>query len=100
MDLSSRRSLAKGEGSSELGFDAFLFSSMRVMIVVNMVAALVGARHMWRTSPTAELSAAYLSGVRLGILIFLRPGSREEQWGSPRLQHAVGVKDGGPGSRF
>ncbi len=80
-------------------FDALVFSSMGVMIVVNMLAALVGAWQLWLTSPSAELSAAYLWGMRLGILIFVLAGFEGGAMAS-RLQHAVGVKDGGVGLPF
>jgi len=80
-------------------FDALVFSSMGVMIVVNMLAALVGAWHLWWTAPTAGLPAAYLWGMRLGVLIFVLAGFEGGVMGS-RLQHAVGVKDGGAGLPF
>ena len=78
-----------------MGFDAFLFNSMRVMLVLNMLAALVGARHMWRTSPTPELSAAYLRGVRLGVIVFVLAGLEGGAM-EARPQHGIGIEDGGP----
>jgi hypothetical protein len=90
---------ARGVGSHfnvATGFDGFVFASMGVMIVINMLAALAGTWHCWQTSPTLGLTPAYLWGIRLGMLIFVLAGFEGGLMGS-RLQHAVGVPDGGPG---
>lgn len=93
---------ARGVGSHfnvATGFDGFVFGSMGVMIVINMLAALAGAWHCWQTSPTIGLTPAYLWGIRLGILLFVLAGFEGGLMAS-RLQHAVGVNDGGPGLPF
>jgi hypothetical protein len=93
---------ARGVGSHfnvTTEFDGFVFASMGVMIVINMLAALAGAGHLWQTSPTIGLTPAYLWGIRLGIVIFVLAGFEGGVMGS-RMQHAVGVKDGGPGLPF
>lgn len=90
---------ARGVGSHfnvATGFDGFVFSSMGIMILINMLAALGGAWHFWQTSPTIGLTPAYLWGIRLGILIFVLAGFEGGLMAS-RLQHAVGVPDGGAG---
>lgn len=90
---------ARGVGSHfnvATALDGFVFGSMGVMIVINMLAALAAAWHFWQTSPTLGLTPAYLWGIRLGILIFVLAGFEGGLMGS-RLQHAVGVRDGGPG---
>jgi hypothetical protein len=93
---------ARGVGSHfnvATAFDGFVFGSMGVMIGINTLAAVVGAVHVWQTSPTLGLTPAYLWGIRLGILIFVLAGCEGGLMAS-RLQHAVGVKDGGPGLPF
>ncbi|MCA2968555.1 MAG: hypothetical protein INH43_08575 [Acidobacteriaceae bacterium] len=80
-------------------FDGFIFTSMGVMILINMLAAGVGAWHCWQTAPTIGLKPAYLWGIRLGMLLFVLAGL-EGGLMAARLQHAVGVPDGGPGLRI
>lgn len=90
---------ARGVGSHfNVGtwFDGFVFTSMGVMILLNMLAAAAGAWHCWQTSPTIGLNPAYLWGIRLGIVLFVLAGL-EGGIMAARLQHAVGVDDGGPG---
>lgn len=79
--------------------NALIFSAMGLVILVNMAAAAVGAWHFFQTPPTADLSPAYLWGIRLGLVIFILAGLEGGVMGS-KLQHAVGVKDGGPGLPF
>jgi hypothetical protein len=90
---------ARGVGShfnTATGFDSLIFYSMGVMILINMLAASVGASHCWLTTPTIGLKPAYLWGIRLGMTIFVLAGLEGGLMAS-RLQHAVGVADGGPG---
>ena len=58
-----------------------------------------GAAHVADVANGGAVGGIPVGGT-VGDFDFLRPGSKEEQWGSPRLQHAVGVKDGGPGLAF
>jgi hypothetical protein len=67
---------------------------MGVMIVINTVVVAYVAHKFWRNKPA--IPAAYLWGVRLGLLIFLLASL--EGFAMVRLNaHSVGVADGGPG---
>lgn len=76
-------------------FDASVFAFMGVLIAINTLA-LVVMLFLFCTRNTPTLSSPYLSGIRLGILMFLL-GSAV---GGVMLQHGghtVGAPDGGPG---
>lgn len=74
-----------------------IFSVMGAFIVINSLAvAWLGLLYL---SPEKPLSAGYLWGIRLGILIFLL-GSAEAGFMLRIARHTVGAPDGGPGLPF
>lgn len=75
-------------------FDAAVFGLMGLMIVVNTIAVGYVTWRFWRAD--APLLAAYLWGVRLGLLFFILAGLEGFVMTS-RLSHSVGAADGGPG---
>lgn len=77
-----------------LPFDAAVFSTMGFLIMVNTVAAALLLVFFLR-SPL-PMPRAVLSGVRLGLLLFLAASAVGGMMVSNN-GHAVGVADGGPG---
>lgn len=74
--------------------DAAVLGVMGLMIVANTAAVAYAAVKFWRGGP--PIPAAYLWGIRLGLLIFLLASL--EGFVMIRLHsHSVGVADGGPG---
>jgi hypothetical protein len=77
--------------------DAFLFSMMGLMILLNTLLAVVVFFHfLWQE---LALPPAYLMGIRLGLAVFLF-GSMEGMVMVLNMGHAVGGADGGPGLLF
>ena len=75
-------------------FDALVFSMMGVFILLNTIAVGMFAWGYWFSRVARP--AAYLAGIRLGLLIaFL--GMNEAWIMIARLAHTVGRPDGGPG---
>ena len=75
-------------------FDAAVFSSMGLMIMVNTVAAVCLLLLFCPALPA--LPRAYACGIRLGLLVFV-VGSLEAMVMILRQAHTVGLPDGGPG---
>lgn len=74
--------------------DASVIGIMGLMIVINTAAIIYATVKFWKNSPAVP--AAYLWGIRLGLLIFLLASL--EGFVMIRLHaHGVGVADGGPG---
>lgn len=78
-------------------FDAAVFSTMGLLIFVNTLLVLLVLLLFSR--PSCELSAAYLWGIRLGLLLFLL-GSAEGVVIVMNRAHTVGLPDGGAGLPF
>ena len=74
--------------------DAGVLSLMGLMIVLNTIVVAYVAWRFWRNE--AAVSAPYLWGIRLGLLIFLL-ASLEGFVMIGLMSHGVGVADGGPG---
>jgi hypothetical protein len=75
-------------------FDAAVFSTMGLMIMVNTVAAV--CLLLLFCPPLPALPRAYAWGIRLGLLVFVL-GSLEAMVMILRQAHTVGLPDGGPG---
>lgn len=75
-------------------FDGAVQGLMGLMIVVNTAAVVYVTWRFWRAE--APLPAAYLWGVRLGLLFFILAGLEGFAMVG-RMSHGVGVADGGPG---
>lgn len=75
-------------------FDCGAFNLMGIMILVNTLLA-VWALGLFFTRPTS-LPAAYLWGIRLGLLLSIAGGA-EGMLMILRGAHTVGAADGGPG---
>lgn len=75
-------------------FDGAVFSLMGLLIVVNTILAVYTLLLFCLTR--VELPAAYLWGIRLGLLLFLAAGL-EGFVMTGRSAHTVGLPDGGPG---
>ena len=76
------------------GFDGMVFSIMGMMIIFNTLFILLTLVLFFKR--VRELPAAYLWGIRLGLLVLLL-GSIEGAEMIIRLGHTVGLADGGPG---
>lgn len=74
--------------------NAGILSIMGLMIVINTIVVAYVAIKFWRN--TAAISASYLWGIRLGLLIFFL-ASLEGFVMVGFHSHSVGVPDGGPG---
>lgn len=74
--------------------DAGVLAVMGLMIVLNTIVVAYVAWRFWRND--AAVSAPYLWGIRLGLLIFLL-ASMEGFVMVGHMSHGVGVADGGPG---
>ncbi len=79
------------------GVDAAIFQIMGMAITVNTIAAAVMLWRIRRDTPGAR--AGYLSGVRLGLALFVL-GSVQGFVMVANLGHAVPGPDGGPGLPF
>ena len=91
---------ARGEVSHynvKTPFDAAVFSTMGLLILVNTLLVLLTLALFAR--PTARLAPAYLWGIRLGLLLFFL-GSLEGTVMISHMAHTVGLPDGGPGLPF
>ena len=75
-------------------FDAAIFQTMGVMIVVNLLMVVVVLFLFSR--PTVRLASAYLLGIRAGIVLFL-VGGAIGGYMIGQGAHTVGAPDGGPG---
>lgn len=75
-------------------FDAAVFSTMGILILVNTIAAGY-AWYLFLRRP-ASIGGAHLSGVRSGLAIFVL-ASLIGAVMAARGAHGVGVRDGGPG---
>jgi hypothetical protein len=80
--------------NTDPGFDGAVFSVMGILIVANTL--LVIYTLVLFCVSRVELPAAYLLGIRLGLLIFLVAGL-EGFVMTTRAAHTVGLADGGPG---
>ena len=78
-------------------FDGLVFGTMGVLIVVNTAAVVWALGLTLRHRPFG--AAAWVGGVRLGLLLFL-VGSAVGGSMSAHLAHTVGAADGGPGLPF
>lgn len=78
-------------------FDATVFATMGLMIVVNTALVLVVLFLFFRR--TEPVAPAYLWGIRLGLVIFVVAGLQGFVMTS-QLAHTVGAPDGGPGLPF
>ncbi len=78
-------------------FDGAIFSLMGVMILINTLL-IVYALMLFFTTPV-NLPAAYLWGIRLGLIIFVL-ASIEGGLMAAMLHHSIGVADGGAGLPF
>ncbi|MCI0623702.1 MAG: hypothetical protein L0387_18925 [Acidobacteria bacterium] len=76
-------------------FDAAVFAWMGLMIALNTAMAALFLL-LFCFARRAPLPAAYLWGIRLGLLLFLA-GSLEGVVMIARSSHTVGAPDGGPG---
>lgn len=75
-------------------FDAVVFQSMGIMIVINTLAVAVLAWAYWTQETT--LPRAYREGIRWGLVVALI--GMNEAWFMIGMQaHTVGLADGGPG---
>jgi hypothetical protein len=75
-------------------FDEAVFGSMGLLIALNTIA-VIWATILFFMKP-AEADGAYLTGIRLGLVVFLL-ASVEGGVMIGRNSHSVGVDDGGPG---
>ena len=75
-------------------FDAAIFQTMGVMIVINLLMVLVVLFLFSR--PTVRLAPAYLFGIRAGIVLFL-VGGAIGGYMIGQGAHTIGAPDGGPG---
>jgi hypothetical protein len=76
-------------------FDAVVFSTMGNLIAANTIAA-IALLVLFLRAPRSGLSPAVLTGIRIGLLLFLvASGVGGMMVGQGA--HAVGVDDGGPG---
>jgi hypothetical protein len=78
-------------------FDDMIFSIMGMTILVNTIAMIVFFTIIRRDTPPQR--AAYIWGIRLGVLIFLL-ASAEGVLLVTNNAHTVGAPDGGPGLPF
>jgi len=78
-------------------FDGLVFGAMGILIMINTVAIVWALWLVFRQRPFG--SAAWVWGVRLGILLFLI-GSAIGGSMAGRMAHTVGAADGGPGLPF
>lgn len=78
-------------------YDAAVFQTMGVLIVLNTLAALWATILFYRRDPV--LPRAYLWGIRLGLTVFLVSAVSGGMMVGLQA-HAVGVVDGGPGLPF
>ncbi len=78
-------------------FDSAVFTLMGIMIVINTLF-VVYALYLFFKTP-ADVSPAYLWGIRLGLLIFVLAGA-EGGVMAAMLRHSIGAPDGGPGLPF
>ena len=78
-------------------FDGIIFSVMGVMILLNTIFAAALLVLFFIRKP--ELPAAYLWGIRLGLLVMIA-GSLEGMVMIMNMAHTVGAPDGGPGLPF
>jgi hypothetical protein len=78
-------------------FDTAIFNIMGTTIMINQIAVMVLLAIIRRDAPPQK--AAYIWGIRLGVLIFLLAGA---EGGLIVLNgaHTVGASDGGPGLPF
>lgn len=75
-------------------FDAALFQTMGIMIVINLLMVVVVLFLFSR--PTVRLAPAYLFGIRAGIVLFLAGGAIGGYM-IGQGAHTIGAPDGGPG---
>lgn len=80
--------------NEESSFDGAVFSAMGILIMANTVAAMYATYLFFRRPSSA--SGAFLSGIRLGLLIFVL-ASLEGGLIVKNKAHSVGTHDGGPG---
>lgn len=80
-------------------YDEAVFALMGIMIVVNTLAAAWALLLMFRARPQGAKNAAYVWGIRLGLVLFIIFAS-EGGLMVRQDAHAVGVPDGGPGLPF
>jgi hypothetical protein len=81
-------------------FNAAVFATMGLMIVVNTALVLV-VLYLFFRRPVGDgpLAPAYLWGIRLGLVIFVAASLQGFAMTS-QLAHTVGAPDGGPGLPF
>jgi hypothetical protein len=75
-------------------FDAAIFQTMGIMIVINLLMIVVVLFLFSR--PTVRLAPAYLLGIRAGIVLFI-VGGAIGGYMIGQGAHTVGAPDGGPG---
>jgi len=78
-------------------FDIAVFATMGMFILVNSAAMALFLVSALRAQP--HLSSGYLTGIRLGVFLFLL-GSAEAVFMLTRQSHTVGGPDGGSGLPF
>jgi len=83
--------------NNDTAFDAAVFSTMGIMILLSSLLSFVMLILLLRANP--DLPPAYLWGIRLGFIIFLL-GSAEAGFLLGNNAHTVGAPDGGAGLPF
>ena len=80
--------------NGETPFNAVVFITMGVTILINTIATAYAGYLFFRHPAT--VSGAYLTGIRLGLIIFVL-ATFEGGMMAAHGSHGVGVPDGGPG---